>query len=115
MDLPAETFRRGGADDGAGTSSGMEIKGWESQARDIVFDITQSDKYKSVALHAEVKLAEALERCTRVCPTAYAPGGEEKPNKLKTAVCCQVGRGQAMEAMQGRKAADFPLGKKTLR
>lgn len=53
-------------------------------------DVTSSDKYKSLALHAEVKLAEALERCTRVCPTAYTSEGEEKPNKLKTAVCCQL-------------------------
>lgn len=68
----------------------MEVKDWESQARDITADVTSSDKYKSIALHAEVKLAEALERCTRVCPTAYTPEGDEKPNKLKTAVCCQL-------------------------
>src|SRR5690349_19516837 len=80
---------RRAATDESGCNS-VEVKGWESQARDIVFDITQSDKYKSIALHAEVKLAEALERCARVCPATFAPGGEEKPNKLKSAVCCQV-------------------------
>lgn len=68
----------------------VEVKDWESQAKDITADVTSSDKYKSIALHAEVKLAEALERCTRVLPTAYTDDGEEKPNKLKTAVCCQV-------------------------
>lgn len=77
----------------AGTERGngsAEIKGWETQGRDITADVTGSDKYKSMALHAEVKLAEALERCARLCPTSYNSDGEAKPNKLKTAVCCQV-------------------------
>lgn len=40
--------------------------------------------------HAQVKLAEALERCERVSPATVTTGGEEKPNRLKTAVCCQL-------------------------
>lgn len=68
----------------------MEAKTWDSQAKDITADIASSDKYKSLVLHAEVKLAEALERCNRVQPVTYASTGEEKPNKLRTAVCCQV-------------------------
>eukprot|EP00798_Chlamydomonas_sp_ICE-L_P026371 gene26371-17465_t len=71
-------------------NSAFEVKGWESLAKEITHDVTQSDKYKSIALHAEVKLAEALEKSARVCPTTHAPGGEERPNKLKTAVCCQL-------------------------
>lgn len=71
-------------------SNGLEVKSWERQARDITRDISSSDKYKSLALHAEVKLAESLERCERVCASTFTPAGEAKPNKLKTAVCCQV-------------------------
>lgn len=67
-----------------------EVKDWEAQGRDITAEVTCSDKYKSLALHAEVKLAEALERCTRLCPDTYSSEGDEKPNKLKTAVCSQV-------------------------
>eukprot|EP00983_Pelagomonas_calceolata_P133339 1161956-Pelagomonas_calceolata.AAC.16 len=67
-----------------------EVKDWEAQGRDITSEVTCSEKYKSLALHAEVKLAEALERCTRLCPDAYNSEGEGKPNKLKTAVCSQV-------------------------
>jgi len=66
------------------------VKTWETQAKDIIADVTLSDKYKSLALHAEVKFAEALERCMRVQPPAYTANGEEKPSKLKTAVCCQL-------------------------
>lgn len=73
-----------------GESAPLDVKDWESQAKEITSDFTSSEKYKSVALHAEVKLAEALERCTRVCPTSYTATGEERPNKLRTAVCCQV-------------------------
>lgn len=67
-----------------------EVKDWEAQGRDITAEVTCSEKYKSLALHAEVKLAEALERCARLCPDAYTSSGEGKPNKLKTAVCSQV-------------------------
>lgn len=90
----AGSARQQNADDastsGSGAMGGMEIKGWERQARDITTDISSSDKYKSLALHAEVKLAESLERCERVCASTFTPTGEAKPNKLKTAVCCQV-------------------------
>ena len=72
------------------------MKDWLSQAKDITSDVSSSDKYQSIALRAEVKLAEAFERCTRVCPTSWTPAGEEKPNKLKTAVCCQVGGSSAV-------------------
>lgn len=71
--------------------SSAEVKDWEAQGRDITAEVTCSEKYKSLALHAEVKLAEALERCTRLCPSTYSSDGEEMPNKLKTAVCSQVG------------------------
>ena len=71
------------------TLDGMR-RGWESQAKDVTGDLATSEKFVSIALHAEVKLKEALERCMRVSPPALAPGGEEKPNRLKTAVCCQV-------------------------
>ena len=66
------------------------MKTWDLQARDITIDISSSERYKSIALHAEVKLAEALEKCLKVSPTAFSQVGEEQPNKLKTAVCCQV-------------------------
>jgi hypothetical protein len=35
----------------------------ELQARDITSDVTSSDKYKSIALHAEVKLAGVCSAC----------------------------------------------------
>ena len=31
------------------------VRTWEAQARDITSGITSSDKYKSIALHAEVR------------------------------------------------------------
>lgn len=89
---PCSGSRREGMESApAGLIAGpMEAKSWDSQAKDITADIASSDKYKSLVLHAEVKLAEALERCNRVQPITYASTGEEKPNKLRTAVCCQV-------------------------
>ncbi len=43
----------------------------------------------------EVRLAEALERCGLVAPSVEEWGDEEleghpRPNRLRTAVCCQV-------------------------
>ncbi|GAX74229.1 hypothetical protein CEUSTIGMA_g1678.t1 [Chlamydomonas eustigma] len=71
-------------------AGGIEVKCWEYQAREITAEIAASDKYKSIALHAEVKLAEALEKCDRVSPTVLTKDGEERPNRLRTAVCCQL-------------------------
>ncbi|KAF5835820.1 hypothetical protein DUNSADRAFT_6854 [Dunaliella salina] len=89
--LPSHTWPLKEASTGLDFYGGSaEVKDWAAQGRDITSEVTCSEKYKSLALHAEVKLAEALERCTRLCPDAYNSDGEEKPNKLKTAVCCQL-------------------------
>ncbi|KAG2492242.1 hypothetical protein HYH03_009486 [Edaphochlamys debaryana] len=74
----------------AAQTATFEVRSWSLQAKEITSDLASSDKYKSLALHAEVKLAEALERCERVSPLATAPTGEERPNKLRTAVACQL-------------------------
>ncbi|KAL6758088.1 hypothetical protein V8C86DRAFT_2608914 [Haematococcus lacustris] len=84
------SFKDTTAADDAGIRPGFEVKDWEAQARDITTDSASSEKFKSLALHAEVKLAEALERCNRVHPTVYSSEGEERPNKLRTAVSCQL-------------------------
>ncbi|KXZ49013.1 hypothetical protein GPECTOR_23g102 [Gonium pectorale] len=74
----------------AAQAATYDVRPWSRQAKEITSDLTASDKYKSLALHAEVKLAEALERCERVSPTTQTPTGEERPNKLRTAVACQL-------------------------
>eukprot|EP00198_Chlamydomonas_reinhardtii_P003464 XP_001692800.1 predicted protein [Chlamydomonas reinhardtii] len=50
----------------AAQTATFDVRSWSRQARDITSDLAASDKYKSLALHAEVKLAEALERCERL-------------------------------------------------
>jgi hypothetical protein len=67
-----------------------EVKEWDEQGAELLAGLTGSEKFKSLAVHAHVKLAEALERCSRLCPSAYTPDGDPKPNKLKAAVCCQL-------------------------
>ncbi|EFJ52972.1 hypothetical protein VOLCADRAFT_102592 [Volvox carteri f. nagariensis] len=74
----------------AAQTASFDVRGWSRQAKEITSDLTGSDKYKSLALHAEVKLAEALERCERVSPVTRSSSGEERPNKLRTAVACQL-------------------------
>ncbi|KAG2448090.1 hypothetical protein HYH02_007115 [Chlamydomonas schloesseri] len=74
----------------AAQTATFDVRPWSRQAKEITSDLTASDKYKSLALHAEVKLAEALERCERVSPLTHNAAGEERPNKLRTAVACQL-------------------------
>ena len=76
--------------DGGSFDDSIGVRTWDFQAREITADISTSDRYKSIALHAEVRLAEALEKAMRVSPTTTFAAGEEKPNKLRTAVCCQL-------------------------
>ncbi|MEW5314025.1 MAG: hypothetical protein WDW38_005553 [Sanguina aurantia] len=67
----------------------LNVKNWQSQGTDITRELTGSERFQSLALHAEVKLTEALERAERVSPATML-NGEERPNKLRTAVCCQL-------------------------
>lgn len=62
--------------------------GWQKEVCSMV-DISDIPKYKSASIHAEVKLAEALNRCTQLCVDANVDTKGQKPNKLKTAVCCE--------------------------
>ncbi|WIA22349.1 hypothetical protein OEZ85_004661 [Tetradesmus obliquus] len=47
-------------------------------------------RFKSLAVYAEVKLAEALDKAAKALPDAVDEDGEPLPNSLKTAVCCQL-------------------------
>ena len=50
-----------------------------------------ASQYKSLAIYAETKLAQALDNSSKACPDTYDIDGELLPNKLRSAVCCQVG------------------------
>lgn len=67
-----------------------EVRDWRSQAVGVTKDGPSAERFKSLAVHAETKLHEALKRCDELCPPSYTKDGAERPNKLKTAVCCQL-------------------------
>lgn len=88
----------------AGTSApaaagfSLEPRTWVQQAADVTDSLLDASKYKSLAVCAEVRLAEALDKAAQACPnsiTGAAPEdcdeGQPLPNPLATAVCCQVG------------------------
>lgn len=79
----------GGGDD-ASPASCIQDRGYASQAAGITRELEDVSKYKSLALFAEVKLSEALEACAKACPDVHEADGALIPNKLRTAVCCQV-------------------------
>lgn len=77
------------------------------QAADITDDLLDASKYKSLAVYAEVKLAEALDKAAQACPNSIAGAapedcedGQPLPNPLATAVCCEVGPAGAMAGQQ---------------
>ena len=64
---PSQYFR-----DGSGLLGGEEATlellkttSWRDVSKEILGGEKSTDKYKSLALHAEMKLAEALEKCSR--------------------------------------------------
>eukprot|EP00878_Enallax_costatus_P041740 GHUV01048613.1.p1 GENE.GHUV01048613.1~~GHUV01048613.1.p1 ORF type:complete len:123 (+),score=34.44 GHUV01048613.1:337-705(+) len=71
-------------------SAALEPRNWSQQAADITDNLLDVSKYKSLAVYAEVKLAEALDRAAKVQPDTVNEDGELLPNSLKTAVCFQV-------------------------
>jgi hypothetical protein len=60
---------------------------WGDQGTKVTERLTAS-KYRSVATQAEVKLREALDRCSEL--TGSHLEAEQKPHKLRTAVSCQL-------------------------
>jgi hypothetical protein len=78
-------------DAASGLSALLQPRDWSVQAADVTSNLLDASKYKSMALYAEVKLAEALDKAARACPDAADQDGQLLPNQLKTAVCCQVG------------------------
>lgn len=73
-------------------SSALEPRDWAEQAADVTDNLLDGSKYKSLAVYAEVKLAEALDKASKTQPDAVDDDGEVLPNSLKTAVCFQVHR-----------------------
>lgn len=72
-------------------SSALEPRDWSVQAAAVTDGLCDASKYKSLAVYAEVKLAEALDKAAKTAPDAVDEDGQLPPNSLKTAVCCQVG------------------------
>lgn len=71
-------------------SASLEPRDWTQQAGDVTTNLLDASKYKSLSVYAEVKLAEALEKASKLQPDAVDEAGDLLPNSLKTAVCLQV-------------------------
>lgn len=88
------------ANSGSPAHFSLKPRTWVEQAADITDGLLDADKYKSLAVYAEVRFAEALDKAAQACPNSIAGAapedcedGQPLPNPLTTAVCCQVGRG----------------------
>lgn len=75
----------------------LEPRSWVQQAAEVTEGLLDASKYKSLAVYAEVRLAEALDKAAQACPNSIAGAapedcdeGQPLPNPLGTAVCCQV-------------------------
>jgi hypothetical protein len=82
---------------GQGSGFSLEPRTWVQQAADVTDSLLDASKYKSLAVYAEVRLAEALDKAAQACPNSIAGAapedcneGQPLPNPLATAVCCQV-------------------------
>jgi hypothetical protein len=77
-------------------STALEPRGWSLQAAAVTDNLgCDASRFKSLAVYAEVKLAEALDKAAKASAEAVDADGEPLPNSLKTAVCCQVGSSSA--------------------
>lgn len=86
-----------------GSSALISAAHWAWQADELLAEVSgstsssasssgrqQQHQVKSLALLAELRLAEALEKAGRVAPVQVDEDGLPLPHKLRTAVCCQV-------------------------
>lgn len=95
---PSTTFTGSPAQPQAGVPRfSLEPRSWVQQAAEVTDGLLDASKYKSLAVYAEVRLAEALDRAAQACPNSIAGAapedcneGQPLPNPLGTAVCCQV-------------------------
>ena len=66
---------------------GLQPRMWSDQAKELTNSLSAL-KYRSVAMQAEVRLREALDRCNEV--TGAHLQDSKTPHKLRTAVACQL-------------------------
>lgn len=74
---------------------GLETRAWGQQAETLLCGVSKR-QYCSVATHAEAKLREALHRCGELAASHLDE--DPKPDRLRTAVCCQLLRDLSQHA-----------------
>jgi hypothetical protein len=68
---------------------GLQLRAWGEQAADVTASLSDT-RYRSVAVQAEIRLREALERCSAATGAHLDAGKVRTPHRLRTAVCSKL-------------------------
>ena len=66
----------------------IKTRTWENQADDVMSDGATTEKFRSLAVYADIKLQEALEKCNEITPAHVRE--ENAPDRFRSACCLQV-------------------------
>ncbi|KAK9823405.1 hypothetical protein WJX72_002526 [[Myrmecia] bisecta] len=67
----------------------LSTQDWQAQAEQLTQGVN-APSYRSLAVYAQVKLTEALDKCDQASPPRLAEDDTVLPDRLRTAVCCQL-------------------------
>lgn len=79
------------AEQGADFNPPIKTRTWENQADEVMSQGSTTEKFRSLAVYAEMKLQEALEKCNEITPAHQRD--EEAPDRFRAACCLQVRNG----------------------
>ena len=66
----------------------IKTRTWENQADEVMSDGATTEKFRSLAVYADIKLQEALEKCNVITPAHVRD--ENTPDRFRSACCLQV-------------------------
>jgi len=67
----------------------IKTRTWQLQADEVMADSTSTEKFRSLAVYAEMKLQEVLEKCSEITPP-QARKSEHAPDRFRAACCLQL-------------------------
>jgi hypothetical protein len=66
----------------------VKTRSWDAQATEVMADASSTERFRSLAVYADIKLQEALDKCNGITP-AHARD-EGAPDRFRAACCLQV-------------------------
>jgi len=66
----------------------VKTRNWDAQASEVMADASTTERFRSLAVYADIKLQEALDKCNDITPAHARTEGA--PDRFRAACCLQL-------------------------